>query len=109
MEDASMRYDLGLDGLGLLVLMSLLFGAVAHLILGRGTVWMWLVGALAFASGALIASEICVGDLTEQDIQPILGGLAFDEALLGGLVVGIPVVLVAWFLTRLRHPRHSSV
>ena len=29
-----------------------------------------------------------------------MGGLAFDEALLGGLIGGLIVVAAAWFVTR---------
>ena len=34
--------------------------------------------------------------MTVDEIQPIIDGLAFDESLLGGLVVGVPVAIVAW-------------
>lgn len=37
---------------------------------------------------------------SEAEIQPIIDGLAFDESHLGGLIVGVPVVLVTWFVTR---------
>jgi hypothetical protein len=44
-------------------------------------------------------SEVAFGAATIDEIQPIIDGLAFDEALLGGLIVGIPVALVARYLT----------
>jgi hypothetical protein len=43
---------------------------------------------------------------TEDEIQPIIDGLAFDEALLGGIVVGLVVAGVTWLLTR--HSRTES-
>jgi hypothetical protein len=38
--------------------------------------------------------------MTVDEIQPIIDGLAFDEALLGGLVGGLVTFLAAWFMTR---------
>ena len=95
-----MSFDLGIQGLGILVACSLVFGVAAHVLLGRGTRWMWLAGALGWFVGGLFASEVVWGTLTEDEIQPIIDGLAFDESLLGGLVLGVIVVLVTWFATR---------
>ena len=95
-----MSFDLGIQGLGILVACSLVFGVAAHVLLGRGTRWMWLAGALGWFVGGLFASEVVWGSLTEDDIQPIIDGLALDESLLGGLIVGVIVVLVTWFATR---------
>jgi hypothetical protein len=93
--------DLGLQGLGILIAASLVFGAVAQVVLGRGTTpWMWLIGATAWFIGGLVASEVWFGTATVDELQPIIDGLAFDESLLGGLLVGVPVVLVTWYLTR---------
>ncbi len=103
-----MKLDLALEGFALLFMFSVIFGGVAHVLLARtSTRWMWLIGALAFGLGGLVASEVFFGNATTEDIQPIIGGLAVDESLLGGLIVGVPVVLVAWYLvhgTRLGHP-----
>ena len=99
-----MQFDLGPQGLGILVVGSLIFGGIAQIVLGRGsTPWVWLIGAVAWFVGRLIASEVVWGPFTAEEIQPIIDGLAFDESLLGGLVVGVPVVLVAWYVTRRRH------
>jgi hypothetical protein len=95
------NFDLGLQGLGILVVISLIFGVIAQLVAGRrATRWMWLIGAAAWFVGGLIASEVVFGTATEAELQPIIDGLCFDEALLGGLLVGVPVVLVTWYLTR---------
>ena len=42
------------------------------------------------------------GTATEDELQPIIDGWALDELALGGLLVGVPVVLVTWFVTRHR-------
>lgn len=101
-----MQVDLGLQGLGILVAVSLLFGVIAQVVFGRGTTrWMWLVGAVAWFVGGFIASEVVWGSATEQELQPVIDGLALDESLLGGLIVGLPVVLVTWFVAR-RNRQH---
>ncbi len=96
-----MHVELGPGGLGVLVITSLAFGAIAQLIFWRSaTHLMWLIGAVAWFVGGLVASEVVWGTATEDELQPIIDGLAFDEAALGGLLLGVPVVLVTWFLTR---------
>jgi hypothetical protein len=95
------QFDLGPTGLALLVAISLGFGVVAQVVIGRSaTHWMWLIGAIAWFLGGFIASEVIWGSMTVDEIQPIIDGLAFDEALLGGLVVGVPTVIATWYLTR---------
>ena len=96
-----MQLDIGLQGLGILIALSLVFGVIVQLILGRNTTrWMWLIGAAGYFIGGLFASEVMFATATEDELQPIIDGLCFDEALLGGLIVGISVVLVTWFITR---------
>ena len=98
-----MQLDLGLQGLGILVVVSLIFGGVAQVVLGKGsTHWLWLIGAVGWFIGGLVFSEALFGSATEAELQPIIDGLAFDESLLGGLIVGVPVVLITWFVTRQR-------
>lgn len=94
-----MQFDLGLAGLGLLIVISLAFGVVAQFVGRPGTRWMWLIAATGWFIGGLFASEVVWGTMTVDEIQPIIDGLAFDEALLGGLIVGIPVVIVTRFVT----------
>ena len=96
-----MNFEIGLTGLGLLIVISLGFGVIAQLVVGRATTrWLWLIGAAAWFIGGLFASEVVWGTLTAQDIQPIIDGLAFDESLLGGLVAGVAAVLVTWYVAR---------
>jgi uncharacterized membrane protein YhhN len=92
-----MQYDLGVIGAALLLVIALIFGAVAHLVLRANTSWMWLIGTVGWFVGGLVASEVIWGSMTEGEIQPIIDGLALDESLLGGLILGLVVVV----LTRL--------
>jgi hypothetical protein len=99
-----MTFDLGIAGLGLLALVSLVFGGLVGVLFGRATTrWLWLIGALGWFAGGLVASELVWGTMTEQEIQPIIDGLAFDESLLGGLIGGVAAVLVTWLATRTAH------
>jgi hypothetical protein len=104
-----MQWDLGLQGLGLLMVMSLGFGAIAQLMVGRATTrWLWLIGATAYFVGGLFISEVWFGWATEEELQPNIDGLSFDEVLLIGLVPGILVVLVTWYVSR-RNRLHRSI
>ena len=99
-----MNYDLGLQGLALLIIPALAFGLVAQLIVWKSaTHWMWLIGAVAWFVGGLFASEVLYGsEVTEQNLQPLIDGLLWDEALIGGFVTGVVAVVITWFATR-RH------
>lgn len=96
-----MQWDLGLQGVGLLVGMSLGFGAIAQLVAGRTTTkWLWLVAAAAYFVAGLFISEVWFGWATEEELQPNIDGLSFDEVLLIGLLPGIAVILVARYVAR---------
>jgi hypothetical protein len=99
-----MNVDLGLQGLALLVIPALAFGLLAQLIFWRSaTHWLWLIGAVAWFLGGLFTSEVLFGaETTEERLQPLINGLLWDEALLGGLLAGVAAVLVTWLLTRRR-------
>jgi hypothetical protein len=97
--------DIGLAGLGLLLVIALAFGLIAQFVLGAGTRWMWLLGAAAWFIGGLVASEVVWGNATSDDLQPIIDGLAFDESLLGGLVAGIVAVVATRLVLRGRDGR----
>ena len=99
-----MNYDLGLQGLALLIIPAVLFGLVAQLVVWRSaTHWMWLIGAVAWFVGGLFASEVLYGaETTEANLQPLIDGLLWDEALIGGLLTGLIAVVVTWFATRIR-------
>ena len=97
-----MTYDLGLQGLALLVIPALAFGLIAQLVVwNSATHWMWLIGTAAWFIGGLFVSEVLFGaETTEENLQPLIDGLLWDEALIGGLVAGVVAVVVTWFATR---------
>jgi hypothetical protein len=100
-----MEWDLGIQGLGVLAIMSLAFGVIGQLIFwNHGTRWTWLVATLAFFVAGLFVSEVWFGWATEAELQPNIDGLSFDEVLLIGYGLGIPVLVIWRVLTgRLAH------
>jgi hypothetical protein len=105
-----MQWDLGLAGLGMLLALSVTFGIIAQLVVGRVTTrWLWLIASTTYFVAGLFISEVMFGWATEADLQPNIDGLSFDEVLLFGLVPGILVVLVTWYVARTRvHDRPLS-
>jgi len=100
-----MKWDLGVGGASYLLVMSLVFGAVAQLVAGRVTTrWLWLIATAGFFALGLVISEGLFGWATEEDLQPNIDGLSRDEVLLG-VLPGIVAVLLArrWGLKRRRH------
>jgi hypothetical protein len=99
-----MTWDLGPAGVGLLLAMALGFGVVAELAAGRGrtTRWLWLIASGTFFVSGLLTSEVWFGWATEEDLQPNIDGLSFDEVLLFGLLAGVASVVI----TRLVARRH---
>jgi len=96
-----MQIDLTIDGWAVVIGMSVVFGVVAQLIVGWGRQrWAWLIGAVAYFVGAFLTSEWMFATATEATNQPNIGGLSFDEALFGGLVVGLVAVAVTWLASR---------
>lgn len=104
-----MRWDLGLQGLGVLALISLGFGVIAQLIgAGAATRWLWLIAAAGYFVVGLLISEVWFGWATERELQPNIDGLSFDEVLIA-LVPGMLAVLVARKVSRRRsHPSRRS-
>ena len=94
-----MQYDLGFTGLGILLAISLAFGLVTLFVGRPGTRWDWLIAATGWFIGGLFMSEVMFATATVDEIQPIIDGLAFDEALLGGLIGGVLVFLATRYLT----------
>ena len=103
-----MHWDLGLQGLGVLALMSLGFGVIAQLVAGRLTTrWLWAIaGATYFVSGLFI-SEFWFGWATQAELQPNIDGLSFDEVLLIGLLPGVAAVVLTSYLARSGGHRQS--
>lgn len=104
-----MQWDLGLQGLGVLVAMSLGFGVIAQVFFGRTTTrWLWAIVSTAHFLGGLFISEVWFGWATEEDLQPNIDGLSFDEVLLIGLVPVVAAVLVSMYVAQ-RSRRVTSV
>ena len=82
----AMLWDEGLKGLGFLILMSVVFGLIAHALVGSVTTgWLWPIASVAY----------------------FIGGLFSDEGPLFGLLLGIAAILATWFVTR-RRRRHRA-
>jgi hypothetical protein len=90
-----MRWDLGAEGVTILLGLSLGFGLFAHVMLSTAmSRAVGLVATFAFFVGGVLISEVWFGRATATELQPNFDGLSFDEVLLAYLV-GIPIVLLA--------------
>jgi uncharacterized membrane protein YeaQ/YmgE (transglycosylase-associated protein family) len=89
-------FALGLVGWIVLIVGALAFGVIAQLVGETRTNFEWLVDSIGFGVGAVVASEFLVSWRT---VEPVWDGLALLPALIGGLVVGIVIELVARFST----------
>lgn len=87
---------LGIGGWALLIVGALVFGVVAQVIGETKTGVEWLVDAIGFGIGALVASEFIVA---LQTFEPVWDGLALVPALIGGLVLGVVVEVATRYLT----------
>ena len=100
-----MDWDLGLQGLAVLAAISLGFGALAGLIVGRSLEHRLLATAIttvACFSIGVLTSEWLFGWATEEDLQPNVDGLSRDEVLLSSAITTVAVVLV------MRYRAHRS-
>ena len=89
-------FALGIGGWTLLIVGALVFGVVAQFVGEAETGYEWLIDAIAFAVGAVVASEFVTAWRT---VDPVWDGLALIPALLGGLAVGLVVEVVTRYLT----------
>jgi hypothetical protein len=80
----------------LLIVASIVFGAVAQFVGDTRAVYEWFVDAIAFAFGAIVASEFIVA---LQTVEPVWGGIAILPALVGGLIVGLVVEVATRAMT----------
>jgi hypothetical protein len=100
-----MDWDLGSFGLLLLLGMSLGWGLIAQVLAGQQTTrWLWLIVTGVYFVSGLFISEIWFGWATEEELQPNIDGLSFDEVLLG-VIPAIATVLIVRYMTR-RRRRH---
>ena len=84
---------------------AVLFGLAAQLIGEARSGYEWLVDAIAFGIGALVASEFIVEART---FEPVWEGLALVPALVGGLVVGGVVEVATRMLTGGSYTGHPA-
>ena len=95
-----MEWDLGFLGLATLLGMALAFGLLAELIAGKATTpWLWLIGSGVYFVSGLLISEGWFGWASEEDLQPNIDGLSFDETLLA-LLPAIAAVIITRRLTK---------
>jgi hypothetical protein len=89
--------------------MSLGFGLLAGLVVGRGVAHRLTAVALTtvacFVVG-LFTSEVLFGWATEEELQPNVDGLSRDEVLLSSVLTTAVVVLVMRHLAR--RTRHAG-
>jgi len=98
-----MAWDLGFGGLLLLVAMSAGFGVVALALTWRSTThWVGPIAAATYFVAGLWISEAWFGWATEEDLQPNIDGLSFDETLLLALIPGVAAVLVTRHVSKRR-------
>jgi hypothetical protein len=98
-----MQWDLGLQGLALLGAMSLGFGVVAGVLVGRDLahrLWAVAITTVACVGAGVLTSEWLFGWATEEDLQPNVDGLSRDEVLLSSVLTTVLVVVV---VRRLAH------
>ena len=96
-----MQWDLGLQGLSVLGAMSLGFGVLAGLLVGKGwtrRLWAAAITTVACFGVGLVTSEWLFGWATEEELQPNVDGLSRDEVLLSSLLTTALVVLVMRYL-----------
>jgi hypothetical protein len=95
-----MEWDLGLWGLTTLLGMALGFGLLAQLFAGKATTgWLWLIASSVYFVSGLLISEAWFGWATEEELQPNIDGLSFDETMLA-LVPAIAAVIIARRLSK---------
>ncbi|HET7722718.1 MAG TPA: hypothetical protein VFK43_22315 [Acidimicrobiales bacterium] len=93
-----MEWDLGLWGLALLVGMAAVFAVAIRLIeRDEAAPWMWAADMAIYVVAAILVSEAWFGWATEEDLQPNLDGVSFDEVLLLGTMAATGTsALVRW-------------
>ncbi len=101
-----MHWDLGRQGLAVLGAMSLGFGLVAALLVGKDwahRLWALAITTVACFGVGVLTSEWLFGWATEEDLQPNVDGLSRDEVLLSSVLTTAVVVLAMRYLTRRTH------
>lgn len=105
-----MQWDLGGEGLALLGVISVGFGAFAGLVAGGGVnrrILTTAVTTVACFGAGLLTSEWLFGWATEEDLQPNIDGLSRDEVLLSSLLTTVVVLVTLRYVVK-RHARTST-
>lgn len=90
-----MEWDLGFTGIGTMILLAAGFGLAAVLLSGHALgLRHWSIAGLAVFVVGLMTSEVWFGWATEEELQPNIDGLSFDEALLSSFVTTVAIVVV---------------
>ena len=98
-----MEWDVGFRGLGLLAIMAAGFAAVAQLLMWRATTHrLWIIAGTTYFLSGLFVSEVWFGWANEEDLQPNIDGLSFDEVLLLASLFGVAAVAATWLASRRR-------
>jgi len=96
-----MEWDLGWQGLGILLLMASIFAVLAKLVMWKATThWLGAIAGATYFAAGLFISEVWFGWADEEDLQPNYDGLSFDEVLLIAPLFGIAAIFVTWFIGR---------
>ena len=102
-----MHWDLGVYGVAVLAGMSVAFGLIAYLIVGRRDArWIWPIGAICYFVAGVLVSEVWFGWATVEELQPNIDGLSFDEVNLVTLL-GLIVTVVFRYAAR-RNKRQAN-
>jgi hypothetical protein len=107
-----MQWDLGPLGVTVLLSMSVGFGLLAHVLVGRDTTrWLGAIAAATYFTSGVLVSEVWFGWATGEELQPNIDGLSFDEVLLFASAAGVAAVLLTRAITRRRSnaPRKPGV
>lgn len=95
-----MEWDLGFLGFATLLGMAVGFGLLAQLLAGKTTTrWLWLIASAVYFVSGLLISEAWFGWATEEELQPNIDGLSFDETLLA-LLPAIAAVMITRRLSK---------
>ncbi|HKX76174.1 MAG TPA: hypothetical protein VJR05_12390 [Acidimicrobiia bacterium] len=98
-----MQWDLGLQGVAVLLVMSLGFGLLAQALIRKVTTSrVWVFATAGYFVVGLVISEVWFGWATEEELQPNIDGLSFDEVLLG-VIPGVAILIaIRYWLRRSR-------
>jgi uncharacterized membrane protein YeaQ/YmgE (transglycosylase-associated protein family) len=98
-------FDLTYLGWAAILVAALAFGLIAQFVGETRTGYEWLADGIAFAIGAIFASEFVTA---WQTIDPVWEGVALVPAVAGGLVLGLIVEVATRMLTGGHYTHHPA-